>query len=96
MNVIARIIAPAALAAAAFGAQASELTPGDIGAQRVQAGPAAASPTTTRVGLNGEVTVGDVGAKPIAAAAATPAVRTPADAPARKARPIGADPFVGA
>ncbi len=93
MNVIARIIAPAALAAAAFGAQASELTPGDIGAQRVQAGPAAALQTTTPVGLQGELTPGDLGARPTAAPVA--ASRVAGDPPLRKARPIASD-LVGA
>lgn len=87
MNVIARIIAPAALAAAAFGVQASEFTPGDFGAQRVQAGPATALPTTTPVGLQGELTPGDLGARPPAAGVAPS--RVSADAPSRQARPVG-------
>jgi hypothetical protein len=87
MNVIARIIAPAALAAAAFGVQASEFTPGDLGAQRVQAGAATALQTTTPVGMQGELTPGDLGARPPAAAVATS--RVPGDASSRRARPIG-------
>ena len=53
MNTIAKIIAPAVLAVAAFGAQP------------VQAAPAVVVQSTMPAGVNGEITAGDIGATPI-------------------------------
>jgi hypothetical protein len=86
MNTIAKIIAPAVLAVAAFGAQASELSYGDIGAQPVQAAPAVVVQSTMPAGVNGEITAGDIGATPVVAS------RTVREAPSRMARPVS--PFV--
>jgi hypothetical protein len=82
MNAIAKILAPVALATAALGAQASELTPGDIGAQPVTAGPAVAIQVTVPAGPNGEVTAGDIGAQPVVAGTTT------REAPSQVARPV--------
>jgi hypothetical protein len=82
MNTFAKLLAPAVLAVAAFGAQASEPTPGDIGAQSVQAAPAVAVQSTAPSGANGEITAGDIGATPIVAS------RTVREAPSRMARPV--------
>jgi hypothetical protein len=82
MNTIAKILAPAVLAVAAFGAQASELTTGDIGAQPVQAAPAVALQSTVPAGVNGEITAGDIGATPVVAS------RTVGETPSRMARPV--------
>jgi len=66
MKSIAKVAAPLVLVFAAFGAQASELTSGDIGAQPVTAGTAmvVASPagTASAGALNGgELGAGDIG-----------------------------------
>jgi hypothetical protein len=82
MNTIAKIIAPAVLAVAALGAQASELSYGDIGAQPVQAAPAVVVQSTMPAGVNGEITAGDIGATPVVAS------RTVREAPSRMARPV--------
>jgi hypothetical protein len=82
MNTIAKILAPAVLAVAAFGAQASELSYGDIGAQPVQAAPAVVVQSTAPAGVNGEITAGDIGATPIVAS------RTVRETPSRMARPV--------
>jgi hypothetical protein len=82
MNAFTRILAPAVLAVVAFGAQASELTPGDIGSRPVQSAPAVAVQSTAPSGANGEITAGDIGATPIVAS------RTVREAPSRTARPV--------
>jgi hypothetical protein len=75
MNTIAKFIAPVALAFAAFGAQASQVTAGDIGFQPVVSG--TASKMTSVVGApSGERAFGDVNTVP--AAKATASVERPA------------------
>lgn len=70
MNTISRIVAPAALVLAAFGAQASEVTPGDLSVQPVRAGATTAVVIQSPVGTPGEVAAGDIGVQPIAPSAA--------------------------
>ena len=65
MNTLTKILAPAALALAAFGAQAGEVTPGDIGAQPVQRGSAVAPVSSAPVMRSGEVLASDIGAQPV-------------------------------
>ncbi|RPH43166.1 MAG: hypothetical protein EHM87_14575 [Burkholderiales bacterium] len=67
MNTFTKLLAPAALAFAAFGAQASEITAGDIGAQPVTVSTAAAVPITGPVGQSGQLAVGDLGTAPVTA-----------------------------
>jgi hypothetical protein len=75
MNTIAKFIAPVALALAAFGAQASQVTPQDIGVSPVVAG--TASKMTTIVGApSGERALGEVNTVP--AAKATASIERPA------------------
>ena len=50
MNTIAKILAPVALVAASFGAQASQLSPGDLGTRAVTAGPAVATQVVAPAG----------------------------------------------
>ena len=74
MNTIAKFVAPAVLALAAFGAQASQVTPQDIGFSPVVAG--TASKMTSIVGApSGERAFGDVNIVP--AAKATASVQRP-------------------
>ena len=47
MNTIAKLLAPAALAFAAFGAQAGEIAVGDLGAQKVSLERTAKQPRDT-------------------------------------------------
>ncbi|MCA3179733.1 MAG: hypothetical protein O9345_18680 [Burkholderiaceae bacterium] len=82
MKTFAKILAPAVLAVAAFGAQASELTPGDIGSRPVQTAPAVVVQSTVPAGINGEITAGDIGATPIVTN------RTVREAKPRMARPV--------
>ena len=70
MNTLTKILAPAALALAAFGAQAGEVTPGDIGAQPVQRGSAVAPVSSAPVMRSGEVLAQDIGAQPVVKAPA--------------------------
>jgi hypothetical protein len=86
MNTFTKLLAPAALAFAVFGAQASEITAGDIGAQPVTAGPAVAVAITGPVGQSGELAVGDLGTQPVTASQA----RAPRDMTAQPVR----SPFV--
>jgi hypothetical protein len=72
MKSIAKVAAPLVLVFAAFGAQASELATGDIGAQPVTAGtsmvvaaPGSTSPLSASRG--GEVGEGDIGATKVSA-----------------------------
>ena len=75
MNTIAKFIAPAVLALAAFGAQASQIAPGDVGFQPVVAGTAAKM--TSVVGApSGERALGEVNTVP--AAKGTASVGRPA------------------
>jgi hypothetical protein len=75
MNTIAKFVAPAVLALAAFGAQASQVTSQDIGFSPVVAG--TASKMTTIVGApSGERAFGDVNTVP--AAKATASIERPA------------------
>ena len=70
MNTIAKFIAPVALAFAAFGAQASQIAPQDIGFTPVVAG--TASKMTMIVGApSGERAFGDVNTVPVAKATAS-------------------------
>ena len=74
MNTIAKFVAPAVLALAAFGAQASQVTSQDIGFSPVVAG--TASKMTSIVGApSGERAFGDVNIVP--AAKATASVQRP-------------------
>lgn len=77
MNRIVRIAAPFALAFAAFGAQASQLSTGDFGTQPVQAGTAPAQVGPVMSASQGEIGSGDLYFAPLrvdapAAAPATP------------------------
>ena len=67
MNSIAKFIAPVALAFAAFGAQASQIAPGDIGFQPMVAGTAAAM-SVAKGAPSGELAAGDIGTQSITAA----------------------------
>ena len=69
MNTIAKILAPVALVAASFGAQASQLSPGDLGTRAVTAGPAVATQVVAPAGYAGEVSPGDIGFRSIVAGA---------------------------
>jgi len=90
MNTIAKLIAPAALVLAAFGAQASEITTGDIGAQAVKGGSTAAVQITGPVGVSGEVAVGDLGLQPVTATRADRVTRDTMAQPIRSLFAIGA------
>jgi hypothetical protein len=70
MNAIAQFVAPAALVLAAFGAQAAEVSQGDISTQPVRAGAATAAVVQVPTGTPGEVAAGDIGAQPIGPTAA--------------------------
>jgi len=70
MNTIAKLIAPVALAFAAFGAQASEIAPGDIGFKPVMVG-TAASMSVSQGARGGELAAGDIGTQSITAAKRT-------------------------
>lgn len=79
MNRFAKVLAPAALVLAAFGANASELGSGDFGTQSVRAG-AQAAPTVVAPGhAVGEVAAGDLNTVAIAPAP----VRAPVSTMAR-------------
>lgn len=66
MNRFTKVLAPVALAVAAFGVQASELAYGDIGAQPVRAGSTVSQPAVIAdLGRSGEVAHGDFGLKPV-------------------------------
>ena len=72
MKSIAKVAAPLVLVFAAFGAQASELATGDIGARPVTAGTAmvVASPASTSpasASRSGELGAGDIGAAQVSA-----------------------------
>jgi hypothetical protein len=82
MNAIAKTFAAATLAVAALGAHASEITPGDFGAQPVKAAPAVAVQAVKPVGIDGEVTAGDLGARKLGA------LDTPARAASAEANPV--------
>jgi hypothetical protein len=70
MNTLAKFVAPAALALVAFGAQASEVSRGDLSAQPARAGVATAAAVQAPVGTPGEVAAGDIGVQPIGPSAA--------------------------
>jgi len=90
MNTIAKFLAPAALALVAFGAQASEITAGDIGAQAVKGSSTMAVQATGPVGVSGEVAVGDLGLKPVTATRTDRATRDTMAQPVRSLFAIGA------
>lgn len=68
MNRFAKVLAPAALVLAAFGANASELGAGDHGAQSVRAGAQAAPLVVAPTHGTGEVAAGDLNTVAIAPA----------------------------
>ena len=70
MNTLTKVLAPAALVLAAFGAQAGEVTPGDIGASPVQRGSATVRVSTLPAAASGEVLAQDIGAQPVVKAPA--------------------------
>jgi hypothetical protein len=89
MNTIAKFVAPAVLALAAFGAQASQVTPKDIGFSPVVAG--TASKMTSIVGApSGERAFGQVNTVPAAKSTGT------VGQPAVIATPVRAMVVVGA
>jgi hypothetical protein len=90
MNTLAKLLAPAALALVAFGAQASEVTSGDIAAQAVKGGSTAAVQISGPVGVSGEVAVGDLGLKPVTATRTDRATRDTMAQPVRSLFAIGA------
>jgi len=91
MNTIAKLIAPAALVLAAFGAQAAEVTPGDLSIQPVRAGATTSVAIQAPVGTPGDVAAGDIGVQPIG-----PSV-TSAAAPMRmSAEPVRSRFVIGA
>jgi hypothetical protein len=90
MNTIAKLLAPAALALVAFGAQASEITSGDIAAQAVKGSSSAAVQISGPVGVSGEVAVGDLGLKPVTATRTDRATRDTMAQPVRSLFAIGA------
>ena len=90
MNTFTKLLAPAALAFAVFGAQAGEIAAGDIGAQPVTAGPSVAVRIDTPVGNSGEVAVGDLGTTPVTPSQAVPPTRNAMSQPVRSLYAIGA------
>ena len=89
MNTIAKFIAPVALAFAAFGAQASQVTAGDIGFQPVVSG--TASKMTSVVGApSGERAFADTGVSTVRAATASVQRPDVMAEPLRTTRVIGA------
>jgi len=90
MNTFAKLLAPAALAFAAFGAQAAEVTAGDFATQAVKGGSTAAVQVSGPVGVSGEVAVGDLGLQPVTATRADRATRDTMAQPIRSLFAIGA------
>ncbi len=90
MNTFTKLLAPAALAFAVFGAQAGEITAGDIGAQPVTAGPSVAVRINTPVAASGEVSVGDLGMTAPTPSQAIPPTRNAMSQPVRSLYAIGA------
>jgi hypothetical protein len=90
MNTIAKLLAPAALAFAAFGAQAGEITAGDIGVQPVIASSAVAVQITGPIGSSGEIAVGDLGAQKVSVQRVTKQPRDTTAQPIRSLYAIGA------
>jgi hypothetical protein len=90
MNTFAKVLAPAALAFAVFGAQAGEITAGDIGAKAVTAGSAVAVQVTGPVGASGEIAVGDLGAQKVSVERAAKQPRDTMAQPVRSLYAIGA------
>jgi hypothetical protein len=90
MNTIAKLLAPAALALVAFGAQAGEIAVGDIGSKPVMAGSAVAAPVTGPVGASGESVVGDLGAQKVSAQRVAKQPRDTMAQPVRSLYAIGA------
>ena len=89
MNTLAKFVAPAVLALAAFGAQASQIAPGDVGFQPVVAG--TASEMTAVVGApSGERALGEVNTVPAAKGTAS------VGRPAATATPLRTTDMVGA
>lgn len=90
MNTFAKIAAPVALVLAAFGAQASELAPGDVGTRAVVASTSQPLAIAGPASKSGEIAVGDVGFVPVVRGTAT------ADAPTRTAVPVRSPMVIGA
>ena len=89
MNTLAKFVAPAVLALAAFGAQASQIAPGDVGFQPVVAGTASELPAV--VGApSGERALGEVNTVPAAKGTAS------VGRPAATATPLRTTDMVGA
>ena len=93
MKRILNVAVPAALAVAAFGANASELAPGDLGIGPVKAVAGTPAAPVARQPALGELAPGDLGAQRL-----VPALRagTPRIAAPRTAVPPRVDPVVGA
>ena len=90
MNTFTKLLAPAALAFAVFGAQAGEITAGDIGSQAVKAGSATAVQITGPIGVSGEVVVGDLGLRKVTAQRVAKQPRDTMAQPVRSLYAIGA------
>jgi len=67
MKSIAKVAAPLVLVFAAFGAQASELASGDIGAKPVTAGTSMVVASPVSASRGGELGYGDIGATSVSA-----------------------------
>jgi hypothetical protein len=82
MNTIAKILAPAALVLASFGAQASDLAPGDFGTQPVLGG-TAQKMAVVAAPASSDLAVGDFGTRMPATATIATDTRSPATAATR-------------
>lgn len=95
MNTFAKLVAPAALVLAAFGANASEIAPGDVGARGVVTVGSSAAPSVTPVAAAknvavGEVAIGDLGTLPVTRGNAPTTARPQMAEPIRSPMVIGA------
>ena len=93
MKRILTLVAPAALAFAAFGAHASEVVPGDLGLASTKATVASPAAPVGRQPFIGELAPGDLGAQRLVRPNAAEASRR---ATPQMAVPLRADPVVGA
>lgn len=90
MNTISKLLAPAALAFAVFGAQAGEIAAGDVGFQPGKPSSATAVQITGPVGASGEIAVGDLGAQNVSAQRVAKQPRDTMAQPVRSLYAIGA------
>jgi hypothetical protein len=65
MNTFVKLAAPALLAFAAFGAQASQLSPGDFGLRAVSAGADTVAPIAGPVAPASQLATGDFGTRAV-------------------------------